>query len=155
MAFCVAWQAHAADVKVVANSSVAATSVSAGDLKDVFLLDKDSLGGSHVDPVLIKGGAAHEVFIKLYLGKRHCRLLIPAWYLPGMLMPRLRLRRRGRGLRGEDQGRGRICKRRRKHRRRQDAGSEVGAIQKWRVTPRLASHDVDQTCGKVTQCLSK
>jgi hypothetical protein len=69
MAFCIAWQAHAADVKVVANSSVAATSVSAGDLKDVFLLDKDSLGGSHVDPVLSKGGAAHEAFIKQYLGK--------------------------------------------------------------------------------------
>jgi hypothetical protein len=69
VAFCVSWQAHAADVKVIANSSVAASSVSAGDLKDVFLLDKDSLGGSHVDPVLSKGGAAHEAFIKQYLGK--------------------------------------------------------------------------------------
>ena len=35
----------------------------------MFLLDKDSLGGSHVDPVLIKGGPAHEAFIKEYLGK--------------------------------------------------------------------------------------
>jgi hypothetical protein len=69
MAICVSWQARAADVKVIANSSVAASSVSAGDLKDVFLLDKDSLGGSHVDPVLSKGGAAHEAFIKQYLGK--------------------------------------------------------------------------------------
>jgi hypothetical protein len=74
MAFCVTWQAHAADVKVIANNSVAASSVSAGDLKDVFLLDKDSLGGSHVDPVLSKGGPAHEAFIKEYLGKNDSAL---------------------------------------------------------------------------------
>ncbi len=74
MAFCISWQAHAADVKVIANSSVAATSISAGDLKDVFLLDKDSLGGSHVDPVLSKGGPAHETFIKEYLGKNDTAL---------------------------------------------------------------------------------
>jgi hypothetical protein len=66
--------ALAADVKVVANSSVAATSVSAGDLKDVFLLDKDSLAGGHVDPVLSKGGPAHEAFIKQYLGKNDTAL---------------------------------------------------------------------------------
>jgi hypothetical protein len=71
---CASWQARAADVKVIANSSVAATSVSAGDIKDVFLLDKDSLGGSHVDPVLSKGGAAHEAFLKEYLGKNDAAL---------------------------------------------------------------------------------
>jgi hypothetical protein len=38
----------AADVKVIANPSVSATSVSSGDIQSVFLLDKDSLGGSHV-----------------------------------------------------------------------------------------------------------
>lgn len=59
----------AADVKVIANNSVAASSVSAGDLQAVFLLDKDSIGGSHVEPVLEKGGAAHEAFLKTYLGK--------------------------------------------------------------------------------------
>jgi hypothetical protein len=74
VAFCISWQARAADMKVIANSSVAATSVSAGDLKDVFLLDKDSLGGSHVDPVLSKGGPAHEAFIKQYLGKNDAAL---------------------------------------------------------------------------------
>jgi hypothetical protein len=61
--------AHATDVKVIANNSVSANSISAGDLKDVFLLDKDSVGGSHVEPVLQNAGAAHEAFLKAYLGK--------------------------------------------------------------------------------------
>jgi len=74
VAFCISWQAHAAEVKVIANSSVAANSISAGDVQAVFLLDKDSLGGSHVDPVLSKGGAAHEAFIKQYLGKNDAAL---------------------------------------------------------------------------------
>lgn len=59
----------AADVKVIANNSVAATSISASDLKDVFLLDKDSLGGNHVEPVLQNAGPAHEAFLKAYIGK--------------------------------------------------------------------------------------
>ena len=66
---CVSWQAQAAGVKVIANPSVTADSISAGDLKNVFLEDSDSLGGSHVEPVLIKGGPAHEAFLKEYLGK--------------------------------------------------------------------------------------
>jgi len=67
--FCISWQAHAAGVKVIANSSVSASTITAEEVKDVFLLDKDSLGGSHVDPVLSKGGPAHEAFLKEYLGK--------------------------------------------------------------------------------------
>lgn len=59
---------RAADVKVIANPSVSASAVSADDLKDVFLENKDSLGGSHVDPVLEKDGPAHEAFLKI-LGK--------------------------------------------------------------------------------------
>jgi hypothetical protein len=69
MALCISLQAHASDVKVIANNGVAASSVSTGDIKDVFLLDKDSLAGSHVEPVLAKGGPAHEAFLKEYLGK--------------------------------------------------------------------------------------
>jgi hypothetical protein len=61
--------AVAADVKVIANNSVSANSISAGDLKDVFLLDKDSIGGSHVEPVLQNAGATHDAFLKAYLGK--------------------------------------------------------------------------------------
>ncbi len=64
----VALPARAADLKVIANPSVSASSVSADDLKDVFLENKDSLGGSHVDPVLEKGGPAHEAFLKV-MGK--------------------------------------------------------------------------------------
>jgi hypothetical protein len=58
-----------ADVKVIANPSVSSSSVSVDELKDVFLLTKSSLGGGHAEPVLGKGGAAHEAFVKEYLGK--------------------------------------------------------------------------------------
>ncbi len=62
--------ASAADIKVIANSSVGATSVSADELKGVFLATKSSLSdGSHVEPVLLKGGAVHEAFLKDYVGK--------------------------------------------------------------------------------------
>jgi ABC-type phosphate transport system substrate-binding protein len=62
--------ATAADIKVIANSSVGATSVSSDELKGVFLATKSSLSdGSHVEPVLLKGGAVHEAFLKDYVGK--------------------------------------------------------------------------------------
>ncbi len=64
---------RAADMKVIANPSVSAGAVSADDLKDVFLENKDSLGGSHVDPVLEKGGPAHEAFLKV-MGKSESAL---------------------------------------------------------------------------------
>jgi ABC-type phosphate transport system substrate-binding protein len=60
----------AADLKVIANPSVGASSVSADELKSVFLETKTSLSdGSHVEPVLEKGGPLHEAFVKEYLGK--------------------------------------------------------------------------------------
>ncbi|SPE33415.1 conserved exported hypothetical protein [Candidatus Sulfopaludibacter sp. SbA3] len=60
----------AADLKVIANSSVGTSSVSVDDLKGVFLATKSSLSdGSHVEPVLEKGGATHEAFLKEYIGK--------------------------------------------------------------------------------------
>jgi hypothetical protein len=74
IALFVSWRAYAGDVKIIANNSVSASSISAGDVKDVFLLDKDSLGGSHVDPVLSKGGPAHEAFLKDYLSKNDAAL---------------------------------------------------------------------------------
>ena len=67
--------AQAADLKVVANPSVGASSVSADELKGIFLATKTSLSdGSHVEPVLEKGGAAHESFVKEYLGKTEAAL---------------------------------------------------------------------------------
>jgi len=67
--------AFAADLKVIANPSVGASSVSADELKGVFLATKTSLSdGSHVEPVLEKGGATHEAFLKEYLGKTDAAL---------------------------------------------------------------------------------
>jgi len=63
-----AGEASAQDVKVIANSSVQATSISASDLKSVYLEEKSSLARSgHVEPVLAKGGPAHEAFLKQVL----------------------------------------------------------------------------------------
>jgi len=68
--------AAAADVKVVANSSVKADSVSGDELKNVFLATKTSLSdGSHVEPVLQKSGAAHEAFLKEHVGKTDSALM--------------------------------------------------------------------------------
>src|SRR5882724_799455 len=62
--------AKAQEVVVVANKSVKASDVSDGDLKDVFSGDKSSLkDGTHVVPVTLKGGPAHEAFLRKYLGK--------------------------------------------------------------------------------------
>jgi ABC-type phosphate transport system substrate-binding protein len=70
LAACAAVTAFAADVKVIANPSVGASSVSADEIKGVFLATKTSLSdGSHVEPVLEKDGAAHEAFLKEYIGK--------------------------------------------------------------------------------------
>jgi ABC-type phosphate transport system substrate-binding protein len=67
---CAVVTASAADVKIIANESVGAASISADELKGVFLATKTSLSdGSHVVPVLEKGGPAHEAFLKDYLGK--------------------------------------------------------------------------------------
>ena len=69
-----ALSARAADVKVIANPSVSVSSVSAGDVQAVFLLDADSLGGSHVVPVLEKDGPTHEAFLKAFLGRNDAAL---------------------------------------------------------------------------------
>jgi hypothetical protein len=67
--------ARAADIKVIANGSVAASAISPDELKSVFLSTKTSLGdGSRVEPVLEKGGAAHEAFLKAYIGKTDAAL---------------------------------------------------------------------------------
>ena len=58
----------AADVQVIGNTSVAGE-LSAADVKDIFLGAKESVGGAAVVPVLASGGAAHEAFLKAYVGK--------------------------------------------------------------------------------------
>jgi TonB family protein len=61
--------ALAGDVKVIANSNVKADTISAAELKRVFLEEKISLAdGTHVEPVLEKDGPVHEAFLQEYLG---------------------------------------------------------------------------------------
>jgi TonB family protein len=60
--------ALASQIKVIANWSVKADTVSATDLKRVFLEEKNSLAdGTHVEPVLGKYGPVHEAFLQRYL----------------------------------------------------------------------------------------
>lgn len=59
----------AGDVKVIANSSVKADTISAAELRHVFLKERNSLAdGTHVEPVLEKDGPVHEAFLQQYLG---------------------------------------------------------------------------------------
>jgi ABC-type phosphate transport system substrate-binding protein len=66
--------AGAADFKVIANSSIKADSVSADELKRIFLETATSFDGGHVEPVLGKSGAAHEAFLKQFVGKTDAAL---------------------------------------------------------------------------------
>ena len=61
--------ARAADVQIIASKDVNVAEISADDLKRIFLETKTSLGDAKVRPVLQQGGAAHETFVKEYLGK--------------------------------------------------------------------------------------
>lgn len=62
--------ARAADVVLIGNPSITATSLTPDEVKNVFLATKSSLAnGNHVEPVLMKSGSAHETFVKEYLGK--------------------------------------------------------------------------------------
>jgi len=67
--------AQASDIKVISNPGIGASSVSAEEVKGIFLASKTSLSdGSRVEPVLEKGGPAHEAFVKVYLGKTDAAL---------------------------------------------------------------------------------
>jgi TonB family protein len=60
--------ARASNVKVIANVNVPADTISAQELKSVFLAEKSSLrDGTRVEPVFAKGGPAHETFLREYL----------------------------------------------------------------------------------------
>jgi TonB family protein len=62
--------AHAADIKVIAKSSVRADTISAAELKLIYLEQKNSLDdGTRVEPVIQKDGRAHKSFLHEYLGK--------------------------------------------------------------------------------------
>jgi hypothetical protein len=68
--FVAASPAWSGDVKVIANPSVTASSISADELKGIFLITRTSLAdGSHVEPVLVKGGPVHQAFLNGFIGK--------------------------------------------------------------------------------------
>jgi len=74
---CGAGTLHASgDLKVIANPSVTASSISADDLKGVFLATKTAVDGASVEPVLAKHGPTHEAFLKEYVGKTDAALTI-------------------------------------------------------------------------------
>ena len=59
----------AGNLKVIANSSVTADTISEAELKKIFLEEKISLpDGTHVEPVLMKQGAVDEAFAQQYVG---------------------------------------------------------------------------------------
>ena len=61
---------RAADFQVIASKDVKADEISVSDLSRIFLLSKTSLPGTgHITPVLQKGSAVHEAFLKECLGK--------------------------------------------------------------------------------------
>ncbi|MGB9074469.1 MAG: TonB family protein [Terriglobales bacterium] len=58
------------NVRIIANPSVKAEAISDSEIKSVFLEERNSLrDGTHVEPVLSKGGPAHAAFLKEYLGQ--------------------------------------------------------------------------------------
>lgn len=70
LSVCATSVVRAGDLKVIANPSVSASSVSADELKGIFLATRTSLSdGSHVEPVIGKGGPTHEAFLKEFVGK--------------------------------------------------------------------------------------
>ncbi len=66
-----AWSAaRAQDVVLVANRGVQISAITDADLRAIFTGTKTRFSdGSHAVPVTLKGGAAHEVFLKNHLGE--------------------------------------------------------------------------------------
>ena len=61
--------AFAQDVTIVANVGVSVSSISNSQLRDIFTGASSRFAdGSHAVPVLLKGGAAHEVLLRRHIG---------------------------------------------------------------------------------------
>jgi len=65
------WSAAGAhDVVLVANKGVKISEITNADLRAIFVGTKTRFSdGSHAVPVTLKGGPAHEVFLKNYVGE--------------------------------------------------------------------------------------
>lgn len=60
--------ASAQDVVVVGNNGVRIPAITAADLRSIFQGEKTRFAdGSHAVPVMLKGGPAHEVFLRHHL----------------------------------------------------------------------------------------
>jgi len=67
--------AFGADVRVIANPNVRASTLSTDELKSIFLETKTSLSdGSHVEPVVLRSGDVHHAFVSQFLGKTDAAL---------------------------------------------------------------------------------
>jgi len=63
-------QSLAQDVMLVANPSLQLLAITSSDVRAIFLGTKTRLAdGAHASPVTLKGGPAHEVFLKNHLGE--------------------------------------------------------------------------------------
>jgi ABC-type phosphate transport system substrate-binding protein len=62
--------ARAQDVVLVANNAVQISEIKDADLRAIFTGAKTRFAdGSHAVPVILKGGPAHEVFLKHHIGE--------------------------------------------------------------------------------------
>lgn len=60
----------AQDVVLVTNKSVKISEIRSADLRAIYMGEKTRFAdGSHVVPVTLKGGPAHEVFLRNHLGQ--------------------------------------------------------------------------------------
>jgi TonB family protein len=65
-----AWHVAAADdLKIVANKAMRADSISATELKNIFLEESLRFAGMSVEPVIKESGPTHETFLKEYIGR--------------------------------------------------------------------------------------
>ena len=64
-------------IKIIANPAVKGDRISIHDLKNVYLGKSSSLAdGTRVEPVLARGGAAHEAFLRQFLGQSNEELRV-------------------------------------------------------------------------------
>jgi ABC-type phosphate transport system substrate-binding protein len=71
LGFISCWSAASAqDIVLVANKGVQISEIREADLRAIFTGEKTRFAdGSRVVPVILKGGAAHEVFLKNHVGE--------------------------------------------------------------------------------------
>jgi hypothetical protein len=84
--------ARAQDIVVVSNQGVQISEIKESDLRAIFTGEKTKFSdGSHAIPVILKGGPAHEVFLRRHLGESpddFCALWRKALFTGQGAMPR-------------------------------------------------------------------